>query len=328
MSGKILLVDDEASLRRSVSLGLLQKGYDTIPCENGMKALAAIDLFSKNQVDLSFAIIDFRLPDIDGAKLLKIIKSKFPSLPVIIITGYGNEVVKGEEMDAFLDKPFSVEDLADLLEKIQKKEGSAKKEEKQVKTEKSVGGYALLRFNKEADMIETYKNLYFMENILYCDATRGDFDIVVFMQCSDKDSLDKLMKDNILSLEGLESCSFINIEKPVLSEVLNEIIGSAEDVLGKGRDEAIESTNRNFRRSASSYVFIEIEKEKLENIYPTLFFNDNVVSCDYTKGCFDFVLLMKGTSFSEIDSIVNNNFKSLDGVLRIKECPIIKLFNI
>ena len=42
MEKKVLLIDDEASLRRSVSLGLMQKGYQTEPCESGMKALQTL----------------------------------------------------------------------------------------------------------------------------------------------------------------------------------------------------------------------------------------------------------------------------------------------
>jgi DNA-binding Lrp family transcriptional regulator len=70
----------------------------------------------------------------------------------------------------------------------------------------------------------------------------------------------------------------------------------------------------------------EIEKEKLEAIYPVLYFNDQVVHCDYTNGKYDIVLLMKGTSFNEIGNTIRTKFKPLDGVLRIKEWPIITLF--
>ena len=73
-------------------------------------------------------------------------------------------------------------------------------------------------------------------------------------------------------------------------------------------------------------MFLEIEKEKLESIYPTLYMNDQVVSCDNIKGKYDIVLLMQGASFAEIDRNIQNKIKPLDGVLRIKESPIIKLF--
>jgi hypothetical protein len=71
---------------------------------------------------------------------------------------------------------------------------------------------------------------------------------------------------------------------------------------------------------------LEVEKEKMEGIYPALYFNDQVVNCDYTDGTFNIVLLMKGTSFSEIGNIIRSRFKTMDGVLRIREYPIITLF--
>src|SRR5208283_4365784 len=112
MEKKVLLIDDEASLRRSVSMGLMQKGYQTEPCENGMKALRTLETFKKKSIPLECAIVDVQLPDIDGLKLLKVIKFNYPQLPVIVITGFGSEVVAEEARaaDAYLEKPISMDD--------------------------------------------------------------------------------------------------------------------------------------------------------------------------------------------------------------------------
>ena len=82
MEKNVLLIDDEAGLRRSVSVGLMQKGYHTEPCESGMKGLETLETLKKRQMPLECAIVDVRLPDIDGFKLLKVIKSYYPDLPV------------------------------------------------------------------------------------------------------------------------------------------------------------------------------------------------------------------------------------------------------
>ncbi|MGD0232470.1 MAG: response regulator, partial [Syntrophorhabdales bacterium] len=74
MEKNVLLIDDEASLRRSVAIGLMQKGYQTEPCENGMKGLNTLETFRKKHISLSCAVVDVRLPDIDGLKLLNVIK--------------------------------------------------------------------------------------------------------------------------------------------------------------------------------------------------------------------------------------------------------------
>jgi len=105
MEKKVLLIDDEASLRRKRLLGLMQKGYQTEPCESGMKALQTLETYRQKKVALDCAIVDIRLPDIDGLKLLKVIKLNYPQLPVIIITGYGSETMAEEAKtaDAYLE---------------------------------------------------------------------------------------------------------------------------------------------------------------------------------------------------------------------------------
>ena len=122
MEKNVLLIDDEASLRRHVTLGLMQKGYYTEPCENGMKGLETLQMFKTKRTPLDCAIVDIRLPDIDGIKLLKVIKLNYPGLPVIIITGHGDqaieEEVKAQNADGYLEKPFTMEELTELLAQV------------------------------------------------------------------------------------------------------------------------------------------------------------------------------------------------------------------
>jgi hypothetical protein len=135
--------------------------------------------------------------------------------------------------------------------------------------------------------------------------------------------LQALVENKIKKLPGAKDICFMPVDAPQLSDSANSIIGSMDKVLGREKGNA---GNANFSKSASSYVFLEIEKDKLESIFPTLYMNDQVVSCDYIKGKYDIVLLMQGTSFAEIDRNIQNKIKPLAGVLRIKESPIIKLF--
>ena len=69
MQKRILLIDDEPSLRRSLSLGLNQRGIEVDLSENGINALKKIDLYKKNDIILDTVVLDIQLPDIDGIKL-------------------------------------------------------------------------------------------------------------------------------------------------------------------------------------------------------------------------------------------------------------------
>jgi CheY-like chemotaxis protein len=330
---RVLLIDDEASLRRSLAMGLLQKGYETEPCENGMKGLQALEAFKEKKTPPQYVVIDVRLPDIDGIKLLKVIKFTYPELPVVVITGYGTDAIaadaKSEKADAYLEKPFTVDELTKIFAEIPQKTAAAavaEKESAEPAGEKSVSAYVLLNFFDTANLSQVYQDMYFMDNVLYCDAIKGDFDMALLLQAGKLADLHAMVEDKIKKLPGVKDICFMPVESPLLSESVNNIIGTVDKALGREKENAESPNNANFWKSASSYVFLEIDKEKLESIYPTLYMNDQVVSCDNTKGKYDIVLLMQGASFAEIDRNIQNKIKPLDGVLRIKKSPIIKLF--
>ena len=119
-SKRVLLIDDEASLRRTLGLGLLQQGYETEPCANGVDALKKINLYMNKNVHIDFIVCDIQLPDIDGMKLNKIIKNKYPEIPIIMITGYPDKFETPEfqdlKVDGFIQKPLSADQLVKKFE--------------------------------------------------------------------------------------------------------------------------------------------------------------------------------------------------------------------
>ncbi len=332
MERKVLLIDDEASLRRSVSIGLMQKGYQTEPCESGMKALQALEMFKQKKIPLDCAIVDVRLPDIDGLKLLKVIKFNYPQVPVIIITGYGGETVAEEAKtaDAYLEKPFTMEDLSKILEAIESTEkttGPAASAPRQAAaTDESLSAYALVSLDGTANLVDTYRRLYFHQNVLYCDATRGDYDLVLLLQAPTIDQINSVVEREIKTMKGVSEVSLLAIDTPLFADNVINIMGSVDRALGRDRGENDVDYNPPARTGVSSYVMLEVEREKMEAIYPALYFDDHVINCDYAEGRFNVVLFMKGTSFDEIGNTIRNRFRGMDGVLRLKELPIITLF--
>jgi CheY-like chemotaxis protein len=275
-------------------------------------------------------VVDIRLPDIDGIKLLKVIKFNYPNTPVIIITGHGNEAiaeeVKAQKAEAYLEKPFTIEELTALLEDIP--EATAKKQEAPV--EKAVpdhvfSAYALVTVGKNADLMDVYRKLYFHENVVYCDAVRGDHDLVLLLQAGTMDGANEVINTQIKKIKGVEDVNLLTVDAPVFADNVTSIMGNVDKALGKEKAAENEAAAVGSKR-VSSYVLLEIEKEKLEAIYPALYFDDQVVQCDFTSGKYDMVLLMKGASFADIGTTIKNKIKPMDGVLRIKEWPIITLF--
>lgn len=111
---RILLVDDQKSLRRSLSLMLQGAGFETDEAESGEGALSRL---GNQKYDL--VITDLRMDGMSGVDLLREIKRENPALPVILITAYGSidSAVDAMRLGAFdyLTKPFREQDI---LEKI------------------------------------------------------------------------------------------------------------------------------------------------------------------------------------------------------------------
>jgi len=106
----ILLVDDEANLRTVFSDVLKRAGYRVNTVEDGHEAVKEVE---ENTYNL--ALVDLRMPRMDGIEVLENIKKRKPELPVIIYTGYGSVTTAVEAMrkgaSDYLNKPFSPQEL-------------------------------------------------------------------------------------------------------------------------------------------------------------------------------------------------------------------------
>ena len=106
---KVLVVDDEPPIRKLLRMGLGTQGYQTMDAPN---AKTALDLMA-NQPDL--VILDLGLPDMQGLELLRQIRSRTETVPIVVLSSRGDEVTKVEALDLgaddYVTKPFGMEVL-------------------------------------------------------------------------------------------------------------------------------------------------------------------------------------------------------------------------
>jgi len=108
----ILLLDDDEAVRDITASMLRELGYLVLAVGSGG---AALDLLERNDsVDL--ALLDYAMPGMNGVDVAKQIHSKFPSLPILFITGYADKSALGEIGDArIIKKPFVTDELANKV---------------------------------------------------------------------------------------------------------------------------------------------------------------------------------------------------------------------
>ncbi|RUM89564.1 MAG: sigma-54-dependent Fis family transcriptional regulator [Thermodesulfatator sp.] len=112
---RVLVVDDDSSLREFLEIFLAKEGYKVASVPNGEEAVKKV----KNG-KFSLVITDVRMPGMDGVELLKGLKALDPGLPVILITAFASldaaVVAMKEGAYDYLTKPFSIEELRDVIE--------------------------------------------------------------------------------------------------------------------------------------------------------------------------------------------------------------------
>ena len=116
MNENILVVDDDAEVRKVLSSILSEEGYFVEPVENGRQAIRASE---KTRFDL--ALIDIKLPDMEGTELLHRLKEKQPHMAKIIITGFPTleNAMKtiNEGANGYVLKPFDIPKLLEMIRK-------------------------------------------------------------------------------------------------------------------------------------------------------------------------------------------------------------------
>jgi two-component system response regulator PilR (NtrC family) len=110
MKPRILVVDDEESIREFLEIMLKKEGYEVTCAEDGLKAK---DLLAKRSFDM--VISDLQMPNMTGIELLKHVKDSYPDLTFMLITAFGTteSAVEAMKMGAYdyLTKPFKIDEV-------------------------------------------------------------------------------------------------------------------------------------------------------------------------------------------------------------------------
>jgi DNA-binding Lrp family transcriptional regulator len=160
----------------------------------------------------------------------------------------------------------------------------------------SVGAYVLAHFTDSEKLLPAAQLVNRFENVVRWNAVEGHAHLVVKL---DKPSQE--IPRQIIHLDGIDSLQSYDIE---------------ED----------NDKNINFDPSLSySYLFIEVEPIKSESVRKFLIEQDEILFCSRIKGGCDFVAVIKSKTFEDINRRINENIRTLDGILRLKQDRIIDL---
>ena len=118
--GRILIVDDEEDIRKTVNLTLTKAGYDVVEAVDGEAGIQAIKS-GDNPLMVDTIICDMQMPKVNGMEAVAFFRQQFPTVPVIVLTGHPDikdaSTLFKEGIVEYLTKPIQPEQLTKAVEK-------------------------------------------------------------------------------------------------------------------------------------------------------------------------------------------------------------------
>lgn len=120
MPKKILIVDDSAAIRQSISFILRQEGYETVEAQDGLEALTT----AGSLPGLDLIITDVNMPNLDGIGFIRKVRElpayKFTPILVLTTESQGSKMNEGKEAGAtgWIVKPFNADKLLGIVRKV------------------------------------------------------------------------------------------------------------------------------------------------------------------------------------------------------------------
>lgn len=326
MQGHVLVIDDEPEIRRNLTIGLTQEGYQVTACPDGISAIHELNRAREEGRGFDYLVTDIFMPDIDGLKILKVIKNQFPELPVLVITGFGDEALKftalSETNTGYLDKPFEIPELVAALNKLTPGPTTARRAAELSSapvTRESVSAYLTIRITDPDKSLDVYNQLSALDGVEHVDAVRGDVDLIVLAQAHSQEGIQDFFK-RVRAIPGIEVASLSPVERPKIDRDVHEFI----DVYQRAVKSSAKETPRK-QSGTTSYIIVDIDKDAIQQIFTTVFFIDEVVFCDVIEGGTKLVGMVIGQSAVGRTPHIIERISQIDGVLRVREAKVIRI---
>ncbi len=327
-AARVLLVDDEESIRTGLSLALSRRGYEVSTCAEGLPALVEIRTAYHRGQPYGTVVLDVNLPDIDGLQLLHTIKSSYPDTPVLMISGYGNDAltkaVARTPGSLYLGKPFAPQELIDAIERLapQPEPPAVRLRERRGQQALHATAHALLRLAPGADPADVVDRLYQLDGLCYCQAVMGRWDLVALIQGLDRAAIERRLEAWRQENQGVAAVTLMHARQPMVEPDLWPVL---VDRLGASAASASPKAPGQHGASSDAIVLLEVQQEHLVDAYVRACLMEDVVQCDASRDRSNLVLTMRDWTGEGDTMRVPDALRLMPGVLRARALPVVSL---
>jgi CheY-like chemotaxis protein len=272
-------------------------------------------------------VTDIFMPDVDGLKILKVIKRQHPDLPVVVITGFGDDVLRftalAEPNTAWLDKPFEIPDLAAALDSLTA--GATTLEGASAAAgagpRESVTAYLTLRLTDPSHCMEAFQALRALPGVQRCEAVHGDVDIILQARAASPEAIERVFAQ-VRAIPDVEVVSLAPVERPKLDRDVAAFVDVYREAVKTPSEDLPQK-----QPGGTCYLLIDIDPGALQQIFTTVFFIDDVIFCDVIDGGRGLVGLITGQGAAGRTPLLIEKISAIEGVLRVRVARVIQLLD-
>ncbi len=181
---RVLIAEDERSIREFVVINLNRSGFDVVEAENGEQA---ISLYNEYNGEFDIALLDIMMPFVDGLEVCKYLRSKSSTIGIVILTAKTQEMDKVTGLlvgaDDYITKPFSPSELMARIDAIYRRVSVNKQltEQQQQNSDKLILGEFVLNMRSHT----------LTKNGMNIDLTQVEFQLLEFFFTNADVALDR-----------------------------------------------------------------------------------------------------------------------------------------
>ncbi len=170
------------------------------------------------------------------------------------------------------------------------------------------GSYALISIGDHEKRLAAIEKLCPLEEVIRCDAVDGDYSLVLLMHGAASEVIEGFVDSRVRPIDGVENVDICEVELVIEHEAAS---CHSEDAEGNAS-------------VAESYAFVEVDKDSFEHVFQKIESLEAVVSSEVARGAYSLVVRLQGDDFNQLDRLIDNKLRPLDGVLRVRQSRIIK----
>ncbi|NLI78186.1 MAG: hypothetical protein GX442_17345 [Candidatus Riflebacteria bacterium] len=322
---EVLWLPERRGFAAEVKSALERQGFLVKEAGNAVEMLHQLDQRRSDGRPVSGLITGVDLPDIPGPRMLEVVKSRFPRLPVLLLADAGAPVFPGDPAsrlaDGFFKGTFTGEAVADRLAFLQGPDPFQAELRPARRSKPPARAWGLLRLAEEIDAEGVYRHLLDHPLVTRCEAVQGDYDLAVEMASGVARRLDQAWND-LRKRPDIGQADLLPVIAPPLDETVQQFLSAFRRRQEEGARHGARPRSAVLIREL---LLVEIARDRLEAVFPRLACAEGVTSCEAVRGAWQAVVQIQAPHREEIQRLVGDRIEPIDGVLRLRSLKVVRL---